>query len=75
MKNETNMIWLGLLSMLIGTVFASPLLLSELEIRPGPYLPEGPKADFSVNVVYANFSIQENPDITPFPSSFPKLTM
>ena len=50
--------------MLVGSAFASPLLLSELEIMPGPFLPEGPKAEFSVNVVYANFSVQDNANIT-----------
>ncbi|PVX24285.1 MAG: hypothetical protein CW716_10415 [Candidatus Bathyarchaeum sp.] len=70
MKLKVNMIWLGILSMLVGTVFASPLLLSELEIRPGPSLPDGPKAEFSVNVVYANFSIQDNPNVTTMPFPF-----
>lgn len=70
MKIGTNLILLGILSMLIGTAFASPLLLSELEILPGPYLPKGPKAEFSVNVVYANFSIQDNPNITELPFPF-----
>ena len=58
MKIGTNMILLGILSMLIGTVFASPLLLSELEIRPyNAPLPKGPTADININVVYANFSV------------------
>jgi hypothetical protein len=70
MKIGTNLIFLGILSMLVGTAFASPLLLSELEIMPAPFLPEGPKAEFSVNVVYANFSIQDNPNITKLPFPF-----
>jgi hypothetical protein len=58
MKIGTNMIFLGILSMLIGTAFASPLLISELEIRPyNAPLPKGPTADIDVNVVYANFSV------------------
>ena len=65
MKIGTNLILLGILSMLIGSAFASPLLISELEIRPGPLQrPEGPKAEFSVNAVYVNFSIQDNTNIT-----------
>ena len=44
--------------MLIGSAFASPLLISELDIRPyHEPLPKGPTADISVNTVYANFSI------------------
>lgn len=44
--------------MLVGTAFASPLLISELEIRPyvAP-LPKGPIADIDVNVAYVNFSV------------------
>ena len=58
MKIGTNLILFGILSMLIGTAFASPLLISELEIRPfHEPLPKGPTADIDVNVVYANFSI------------------
>jgi len=46
--------------MLIGTAFASPLLISELEIRPfHEPLPKGPTADIIVSVVYANFSVGE----------------
>ncbi len=45
--------------MLIGSAFASPLLLSELDIIPFPRIPEGPKADFSVSVDYANFTVQD----------------
>jgi len=58
MKIGTNLILLGILSMLVGTAFASPLLISELEIRPyhAP-LPKGPTADIDVNVVYVNFSV------------------
>jgi hypothetical protein len=61
MKIGTNMILLGILSMLIGTAFASPLLLSELEIRPYTEpLPKGPTADIDVDVVYANFSVGDS---------------
>ena len=59
MKIGTNLIVLGILSMLIGTAFASPLLISELDIWLLPRVPEGPKADFSVSVVYANFTVQD----------------
>jgi len=59
MKIGTNLILLGILSMLVGTAFASPLLISELDIWLLPSVPEGPKADFSVSVVYANFTVQD----------------
>ena len=61
MKKGTNLIFLGIFSMLIGCVFASPLLISELEIRPfREPLPKGPTADISVSAVYVNFSIGDN---------------
>jgi hypothetical protein len=59
MKIGTNLILLGILSMLIGSAFASPLLISELDIWSLPRVPEGPKADFSVSVAYANFTVQD----------------
>jgi len=60
MKIGTNMILLGILSMLVGTAFASPLLISELKIRPyNAPLPKGPIADISASIVYANFSVGE----------------
>ncbi len=58
MKTKTNFLLIGLLSLLVGTAFASPLLISELEIRPYVEpLPKGPTADISASVVYANFSV------------------
>jgi hypothetical protein len=60
MKIGTNLILLGILSMLVGTAFAAPLLISELDIRPyvAP-LPKGATADINVNIAYVNFSVGE----------------
>jgi hypothetical protein len=61
MKKGTNLIFFGMLSMLIGTAFASPLLVSELEVRPySKPLPKGLTADIDVDVVYSNFSIGDS---------------
>ena len=63
MKIGANLILLGILSMLIGSAFASPLLISELEIgeiKPFPEPPKGPTADISSDVLYVNFSINPN---------------
>ena len=59
MKTKTNFLLIGLLSLLVGSAFASPLLVAELsDIKPyREPLPEGPKADVSASVVYANFSV------------------
>jgi hypothetical protein len=60
MKIGANLILLGILSMLIGTAFASPLLISELELRHyAGRLPKGPTADVSASIVYVNFSVGE----------------
>jgi hypothetical protein len=58
MKTRSKFILIGIISLLAGSAFATPLLLSELEIVPFWTMPEGPKADLSVSVVYANFTIQ-----------------
>ena len=61
MKKGTNMVFLGLLSLIVGTVFASPLLVSELKIRPFlKPLPKGVTADMEIDVVYVNFSIGDS---------------
>ena len=66
MKIGANLILLGILSMLVGTAFASPLLISELEIgeiKPFPKPPEGPTADISSAMLYANFSVNSNSEL------------
>jgi hypothetical protein len=61
MKIGTKLTLIGILSLLIGAAFASPLLIAELgDIRPyNEPLPKGPTADIDVNVAYANFSVGE----------------
>lgn len=60
MKIGANLILFGLLSLLVGTAFASPLLISELELRHySTRLPKGPTADISASIVYTNFSVGE----------------
>jgi hypothetical protein len=58
MKIASNFVFIGILSLLIGSAFASPLLISELDIVPFWITTEGPKADFTVGVAYADFTIQ-----------------
>jgi len=57
MKHQAKLILIGFLSLTIGVAFASPLLASELNIKPFIKHVQGPTAEFSVNVVYANFTI------------------
>lgn len=58
MKIGMKMLIAAILSLSMGVAFASPLLISEIA-KPFPVVPEGPKADISVEIVYANFNIQE----------------
>ena len=60
MKTKTKFILLGLLSFLVGSAFATPLLVSELEVVPFWTIPQGAKANLSISVAYANFTIQND---------------
>lgn len=68
MEYAKKLILSAAISLLIGIAVASPLLASELNIIPYPKVPEGPKAEMSVDVVYANYVIEENA-VTLNPSS------
>ncbi|MCW4045836.1 MAG: hypothetical protein NWE94_10015 [Candidatus Bathyarchaeota archaeon] len=57
MKHQAKLVLFGFLSLTIGVAFASPLLVAELDIKPFIRHVQGPTADFSVDVVYANFTI------------------
>jgi hypothetical protein len=59
MKFGVKLIIVAVFALSVGVAFASPLLYENLAVKPFPRIPEGPKADFSVNVVYANFNVQE----------------
>jgi hypothetical protein len=65
MRNGSKMIIIGILSLLVGTTFASPLLVSELDpdnIKPYTKPPSNAlTSDMTSEVLYANFSI--TPDV------------
>jgi hypothetical protein len=52
-----KLIAVAALALLAGTAFAAPMLVVPLDVKPYPRVAEGPKADFSVDMVYANFKI------------------
>ncbi|MFB3889266.1 MAG: hypothetical protein ACE14S_07220 [Candidatus Bathyarchaeia archaeon] len=56
MKTSIKLTLVALLALGIGVAYASPMLITPMNIQPLPRVLEGPKAEFSVNVVYANFS-------------------
>ena len=58
MKMGAKILIAAIISLSMGVAFASPLLISEIA-KPFPVVPEGPKADISAEIVYANFSIVE----------------
>ncbi len=59
MKFALKILICAVLSLSIGIATASPLLIAELTIEPFHKVPEGPKANFEVKTVYADFDVQE----------------
>lgn len=53
---------IAVLALTAGIVFASPLVILPLNVKPFPNVPQGRKADFSVDIVYASFGIPANLD-------------
>jgi hypothetical protein len=72
MQTETKLLIAAVLSLSIGVAFAAPLYVTDMNIKPFPRNPEGPKADTSISVVYANFTIAPNGTDT---SGIPKSTL
>lgn len=58
MKIGIKLLAAAILSLTMGIACASPLLVSELNIRPYTNYVQGQTAPFTINVVYANFTIQ-----------------
>jgi len=56
------MILIAVLALTAGIVFASPLVILPLNVKPFPNVPQGRKADFSVDIVYAIFGVPGNLD-------------
>jgi hypothetical protein len=59
LKSGIKLSAVAIFALSIGVAYASPLLFSPIDVKPFPVVPEGPKANFSVEVVYANFSTVE----------------
>ncbi len=56
MRTSVKLIVVAFLALGIGMAYASPLLVTPINVQPYPTVPEGPKAEFSVNAVYAKFN-------------------
>jgi hypothetical protein len=57
-----KLILIAVLALAAGIVFASPLAILPLNVKPFPNVPQGLKADFSVDIVYASFGVQGSLD-------------
>ena len=56
MRPSSKLIIIALLALGLGVAYASPMLVTPINVKPFPKVPEGPKAEFSVNIVYADFN-------------------
>ncbi len=54
-----TMVLCAVLSLTVGIACAAPLLVSELSIRPWTIQVAGVKAEFNIDVVYANFTTRK----------------
>jgi hypothetical protein len=57
MKTGIKLLIAAVLSLSVGVAFAAPLYVTDMNIKPFPRMPQGPTADSTISVVYANFSI------------------
>ncbi len=57
MEYKFKLVSVAVLALLTGTAFASPLLIAPFDVKPYPRVSEGPKADFTIDVLYANFEL------------------
>jgi hypothetical protein len=56
MKKELSLVLIAVLAFGFGIAYAAPMLIVPVNVQPYPNVPEGPKAPFSVDIVYANFN-------------------
>jgi hypothetical protein len=61
MRLGKKLIVVAVLALTAGIAFASPLVILPLNVKPFPNVPQGRKADFSVDIVYASFGAYGNP--------------
>jgi hypothetical protein len=59
MEFKYKLLSVAILALLSGTAFAAPMLIAPFDVKPYPQPSEGPKADFSIRVVYVTLSLAE----------------
>jgi len=57
MKIGLTLIAIALSGLITGLAFATPLMLSELDVRPWIHHIQGPTADFEIEIIFANFTV------------------
>ena len=57
MKISLALIAIALSGLITGLAFATPLMLSELDVRPWLHHIQGPTADFEIEIIFANFTV------------------
>ncbi|XES76931.1 MAG: hypothetical protein ACBZ72_12260 [Candidatus Bathyarchaeia archaeon] len=51
MRSSVELTLVAFSALGIGVAYASPMLIVPIDVHTYPRVPEGPKADFSVNIV------------------------
>ncbi len=66
MKKTVTLLLVAVLALGMGIAYAAPMLIVPMNVQPFPQVLEGLKADFSVDIVYANINTvdSQNPDLT-----------
>jgi hypothetical protein len=62
MKIGLTLIAIALSGLLTGLAFATPLMLSELDVKPYIRHVQGPTAEFEVETIFANFTVLDPDD-------------
>jgi hypothetical protein len=57
MKICLTLIAIALSGLITGLAFATPLMLSELDVKPWIHHIQGPTADFEIEIIFANFTV------------------
>jgi len=57
MKIGLTLIAIALSGLITGLAFATPLMLSKLDVKPWIHHIQGPTADFEIKIIFANFTV------------------
>ena len=69
MKKSLSIVLIAVLAFGFGIAYAAPMIVVPVDIQLLPVVKEGPKADFSVDVVYAKFDLETSKNTVPSESA------